>query len=104
MSFGRPAALFEETTSASDATGRSLIKPDTYLRAGIIVSYYSQHRRSFLAGVPPPAVFSIGQERRYAEPSNKWPIHKFRSYLSSQRWAALSPISGATVNDGQLRP
>ena len=31
-----------------------LIQGRTHLRARLVVSYYSQHRRSFLAGVPPP--------------------------------------------------
>jgi len=54
-----------------------LIKPDTHLRAGIVICYYSQHRRSFLPGLHPRSSSYWFQRGRYAAPSNGWSIHKF---------------------------
>jgi hypothetical protein len=54
-----------------------LVEPVAHLRAGVVVTQYSQHRRSFLAGVPPPATSRFGQRGRYAAPSNGWLIHRF---------------------------
>ena len=62
-----------------------LIERRTHLRAGLLIGHYSQHRRSFLAGVPTPAVLVLVQRGRYVAPSNGSPIHRFRSYLSPPR-------------------
>jgi hypothetical protein len=51
-----------------------LVQPQRQLRAGTIICNYSQHRRSFLTGVGPPALL-FGQRERYAAPSIRWCIH-----------------------------
>ncbi len=53
-----------------------LVQARAQLRARGLVSYYLQHRRSFLAGIRVPAVL-VGQAGRYAAPSNKPAIHNF---------------------------
>ena len=49
---------------------------DAHLRAALVVGHYSQHRRSFLAGVPAPAELVLVQRGRYVAPSNGSPIHR----------------------------
>jgi hypothetical protein len=53
---------------------------------------YSQHWRSFLAGVPPPASPCFVQRGRYVAPSVRWCIHKFW-YISmrASRWNQTRP-------------
>jgi hypothetical protein len=66
------------------ALTNDLIKPDTHLRAGIVITHYSQHRRSFLAGASTPASLVWFNEEGTPRPRtdgrstgsgyNSWPI------------------------------
>jgi hypothetical protein len=66
---------------AAGALAHDLVQHRRHVLARRLIGHYSQHRRSFLAGVPAPANLVLVQRGRYVAPSIGWPIHKFRSYL-----------------------
>ena len=61
---------------AARALAADLVQRRAQLRARGFVTYYLQHRRSFLAGIAVPAAL-VGQVGRYAAPSNGPAIHNF---------------------------
>jgi hypothetical protein len=73
------------SASASSAAGEhptrafpaDLVQARAQLPARGLLSYYLQHRRSFLAGIAVPAAL-VGQAGRHAALSNKPAIHNFR--------------------------
>src|ERR1019366_5628098 len=61
--------------------GHQFVQRGGQLRVRGRLNMYSQHWRSFLAGVPPPASPCFVQRGRYVAPSVRWCIHKFWLYL-----------------------
>ena len=58
-----------------------LVQHRPAVRDGGLFVHYAQHRRSFLADVPPSALV-CSQRGRYVASPNGWAIHNFKSYLS----------------------
>src|SRR5665213_1696980 len=58
---------------------------------------YSQHWRSFLVGVPPPASLRFVQRGRYVAPSVRWCIHKFWGTVALSATGAEPALIGAAT-------
>src|SRR5581483_1193474 len=83
---------------SAGALPADLVQRHRQLLASGPLGHYAQHGVTFLAGAPTPTV-SFGLQRgRYAAPSNRWPIHNFRSYLAVvHSTMAIPTVTAATV-------